>query len=183
VHKFDKISRIDLYLETLDNFIAMRRINLADVPLEGTPPSPNGHFRSSSQNVSIALGRCRNSDSKRETHPFDLELCRVPSGASPCPYHSHSAQSELYLVISGRGKIRVPEGLIELIPGDAVFCPPGEPHQIINDGPDDLVFYIIADDPVGESCYYPDSDKWGLPDNLNGPILKGTAVDYFHGEE
>ena len=69
------------------------------------------------------------------------------------------------------------------MPGDAVFCPPGEPHQIINDDPEDLVFYIIADDPVGESCYYPDSDKWGLPANLKGPILKGTAFDYFHGEE
>jgi hypothetical protein len=33
---------------------------------------------------------------------------------------------------------------------------PGEPHQIINDSEKDLVFYIIADNPLGESCYYPD---------------------------
>ena len=42
-----------------------------------------------------------------------------------------------------------------------------EPHQIINDGIEELVFYIIADNPVGDSCYYPDSDKWGLPSNLS----------------
>ena len=46
-----------------------------------------------------------------------------------------------------------------------------------------LCITIIADNPVGETCYYPDSDKWGLPSNLNGPVLKGKAVDYFEGEE
>ena len=34
--------------------------------------------------------------------------------------------------------------------------------------------------PVEEN---PDSDKWGLPSNLNGPVLKGKAVDDFEGEE
>jgi uncharacterized cupin superfamily protein len=107
----------------------------------------------------------------------------VPPGASSCPYHAHSGQSELYLVLSGSGKFRSPGGLTDLNSGDAVYCGPGEPHQIINDGEKDLVFYIIADNPVGESCYYPDSDKWGLPENLSGPFLKGIAVGYFDGEE
>jgi uncharacterized cupin superfamily protein len=89
----------------------------------------------------------------------------------------------LYLVLSGSGKFRTPEGLTELTSGDAIFCAPGDPHQIINDGSDELVFHIIADNPVGDTCYYPDSDKWGLPLNLNGPVLKGKAVDYFEGEE
>ena len=90
---------------------------------------------------------------------------------------------ELYLVLSGSGKFRSPAGLTELTTGDAVYCGPGEPHQIINDSEKDLVLYIIADNPVGESCYYPDSEKWGLPENLNGPILKAVAVGYFDGEE
>ncbi len=55
--------------------------------------------------------------------------------------------------------------------------------RVVHDGIEELVFYIIADNPVGETCYYPDSDKWGLPSNLNGPVLKGKAVDYFEGEE
>jgi uncharacterized cupin superfamily protein len=161
----------------------MHKVNLSQVPAEENPSSPSGRFRSFSQDISRALGHVRDSDSKRSTHPFDLELCRVPAGASPCPYHAHSGQSELYLILSGSGKFRTPAGLVELTVGDVVFCPPGEPHQIINDSRQDLVFYIIADNPVGESCYYPDSEKWGLPRNLDGPILKGTSVDYFDGEE
>jgi uncharacterized cupin superfamily protein len=86
------------------------------------------------------------------------------------------------LVLSGSDKFRSPAGPTELTVGDAVYCGAGEPHQIINDGKD-FVFYVIADNPVGETCYYPDSDKWGLPLNLNGPILKGVAVGYFDGEE
>jgi len=137
----------------------MRKVNLSQVPVEEHPPSPAGRFRSFSQNISKALGHIKDSDSRQSTHPFDLELCRVPAGAASSPYHAHSSQSELYLVVSGSGRFRTPQGLTELISGDAVFCAPGEPHQIINDGTEELVFYIIADNPVGESCYYPDSDK------------------------
>jgi uncharacterized cupin superfamily protein len=161
----------------------MHKVNLSQVPIEENPSSPSGRFRSFSQEISKALGHIKDSDSKQCTHPFDLELCRVPAGASASPYHAHSAQSELYLILSGSGKLRTPQGLTELVDGDAVFCAPGEPHQIINDSAEDLMFYIIADNPVGESCYYPDSDKWGLPSNLDGPVLKGKAVDYFDGEE
>jgi uncharacterized cupin superfamily protein len=161
----------------------MRKVNLSQVPVEENPPSPAGRFQSFSQNISQALGHVKGSDSKQNSHPFDLELCRVPAGVSPCPYHAHSGQSELYLILFGSGKFRTPQGITELTSGDAVFCAPGEPHQIINDGVEELVFYIIADNPVGETCYYPDSDKWGLPSNLNGPVLKGKAVDYFEGEE
>jgi uncharacterized cupin superfamily protein len=161
----------------------MRKVNVSQVPVEENPPSPCGRFRSFSQNISIALGHIKDSDSKANSHPFDLEICRVPPGVSSSPYHAHSGQSELYLVLSGSGKFRSPAGPTELTVGDAVYCGAGEPHQIINDGEEDLVFYIIADNPVGETCYYPDSDKWGLPLNLNGPILKGVAVGYFDGEE
>ena len=161
----------------------MRKVNLSQVPVEENPPSSTGRFRSFSQNISKALGHIKDSDSKQNSHPFDLELCRLPVGVSPCPYHAHSGQSELYLILSGSGKFRTPQGLTKLTSGDAVFCAPGEPHQIINDGAEELVFYIIADNPVGETCYYPDSDKWALPMNLNGPVLKGKAVDYFEGEE
>jgi len=157
----------------------MRKVNLSQVPVEENPPSPAGRFQSCSQNMSQALGHIKDSDSKQNSHPFDLELCRVPVGLSPCPYHAHSGQSELYLILSGSGKFRTPQGLTELTSGDAVFCAPGEPHQIINDGIEELVFYIIADNPVGETCYYLDSDKWGLPSNLNGPVFEPIADTNF----
>jgi uncharacterized cupin superfamily protein len=87
-----------------------------------------------------------------------LELCRVAAGVSPSPYHAHSGQSELYLILSGSGKFRTQQGLTpEITGGDAVFCAPGESHQIINDGIEELVFYVIPDNPVGDTCYYPDA--------------------------
>ena len=108
----------------------------------------------------------------------------MPPGASPCPYHLHSAQSEMYIVLSGLGQIRTENGLEPIGVGDAIFVSPGEAHQIVNNSTQELVFYIIADNPIGETSYYPDSDKWGLPLNVGGPILKGgTSLDYFLDEE
>ena len=40
---------------------------------------------------------------------------------------------------------------------------PNEPHQLINNGEEDLVMYVVADNPIGESGYYPDSKKWIVP--------------------
>jgi len=162
----------------------MKKINLHDVPIEHAMPSPKGRYRSSSRNISIALGHAKHSDSKRESHPFDVELCTVPAGSSPCPYHLHSAQSEMYIIVSGTGQIRTQEGVESIGAGDAIFASPGEAHQIVNDSAEELIFYIIADNPIGETCYYPDSDKWGLPLNIGGPILKGSpSLDYFLDEE
>ena len=119
----------------------MHKVNLSQVPVEEHPPSPSGRFRSFSQNISIALGHIKDSDSKANSYPFDLEICQVPPGVSSSPYHAHSGQSELYLILSGSGKFRSPIGLTELTSGDAVYCGPGEPHQIINDGEKDLVTF------------------------------------------
>jgi uncharacterized cupin superfamily protein len=93
----------------------MRKVNLSQVRVEENPPSPAGGFRSFSQNISQVLGHIKDSDSKQHSHPFDLELCRVPAGVSASPYHAHSGQSELYLILSGSGKFRTPQGVSELI--------------------------------------------------------------------
>jgi mannose-6-phosphate isomerase-like protein (cupin superfamily) len=162
----------------------MKRMNISEMPVEHARPSPGGRYLSSSRNISIALGHVKDSDSRRQSHPFDVELCSVPPGKSPCPFHLHSAQSEMYIIVSGQGSIRTKEGSGAIAAGDAMYFPAGDAHQISNTGEGDLLFYIIADNPVGESSYYPDSDKWGLPMNVNGPILKnGPSLDYFLGEE
>jgi mannose-6-phosphate isomerase-like protein (cupin superfamily) len=80
-------------------------------------------------------------------HPFDLALVRIPKGKSLCPYHAHAAESELYLVVSGRGNVRDKNGIAEVGPGDAFLFQPGEPHQLTNGGDEDFVYYVIADNP------------------------------------
>src|SRR5881296_4021088 len=106
----------------------MRKINLKDVP-EQERKSPQGKFGRFSKNISIALGREPESLDLAKRHPFDLALVRIPKGKTLCPYHSHSCESELYLVVSGKGSIRDKSGTTEVGPGDAFFFGPGEAHQ------------------------------------------------------
>ena len=160
----------------------MRKVNIQDVPLEPRD-SPKGQFGRRSRHISIALGRVERSDLKSESHPFDLELCTVPAGRAMCPYHSHSAQWEMYVVVAGRGQVRSAEGIAEAGPGDAFVFGPHEPHQMIAPGPEDFTFYIIADDPPSDACHYPDSDKWLVPARAQRRVLRGVEVDYHDGEE
>ena len=159
----------------------MHKINTNHLE-ELTWASPKGKFAGAGKQVSEALGRKPNSTDLRERHPFDVEICRIPPGNTPYPYHSHSAQWEFYHLISGQGIVRHQEGTTAIEAGDAFIFMPGEPHQIINDGQQDLVLYVVADNPIGESCYYPDSKKWGvtLPERR---IIRSDALDYYDGEE
>src|SRR5437879_2243857 len=115
----------------------MEKVNLKDIQ-ERVRQSPKGKFGRRMKEISVALGRDPESLDLRKRHPFDLALVRIPKGKTLCPYHSHSAESELYLVVSGRGSVRDKDGTTEVGPGDAVFFQPREPHQLTNAGADDV---------------------------------------------
>src|SRR6187401_2408432 len=160
----------------------MQKINVNEIQ-ERKRQSPNGKFARASKDISIALGRDPESFDLRNRHPFDLALIRIPKGKALCPYHSHSAESELYLVVSGKGSIRDKEGTTTVTAGDAFLFGPGEAHQLTNAGEEDFVYYVIADNPRGDSCYYPDSGKWAAPwDGPEEAIIKGEIADYYDGE-
>jgi uncharacterized cupin superfamily protein len=99
-----------------------------------------------------------------------------------CPYHSHSAQWEFYHVIEGSGQVRDAGGLTTIAVGDAFIFKPGEAHQILNHSERDLVLYIVADNPIGESCHYPDSGKW-LVQSPERRVIRSEALEYLDGEE
>src|SRR6202162_4820005 len=98
--------------------MSMRKVNLKDVP-EQERKSPEGKFGRASKNISVALGREPESLDLAKRHPFDLALVRIPKGKSLCPYHAHAAESELYLVASGKGNIRDKHGSTIVTAGDA----------------------------------------------------------------
>jgi uncharacterized cupin superfamily protein len=161
----------------------MRKVNLRDIE-ERARQSPKGKFGRRSKDISIALGRDPESLDLMERHPFDLALVTIPKGKSLCPYHSHSAESELYLVVSGRGKVRDKDGWTDVGQGDAFFFGPGQAHSLANAGEEDFAYYIIADNPRGDSCFYPDSGKWAVAtEGLEEIIVQGKQADYFDGEE
>ncbi len=145
--------------------------------------SPKGKFGGSAKQVSEALGRKPESLNLEERHPFDVEILRLEPGQTPYPFHSHSAQWEFYHVISGTGTVRYDDGESAIKPGDAFLFKPGEAHQITNTGVDcDLIIYVIADNPVGESCHYPDSGKW-LVRSPERQLIRSEQLDYYDGEE
>jgi len=166
----------------------MLKINLKNVS-EQERKSPKGKFGRVVKNISVALGREPDSLDLSKRHPFDLALVRIPKGKSLCPYHAHAAESELYVVVSGRGMVRDKDGITEVGPDDAFFFQPGQAHQLSNAGEEDFVYYVIADNPrsggtTGDSCYYPDSNKWAVtPDAVEELIVKGMETDYYDGEE
>jgi uncharacterized cupin superfamily protein len=159
----------------------MRKINLGDIPEESWF-SPKGKFGGASKEISVALGRKPHSTDLNERHPFDVEVSRLPPGMSVCPYHAHSAQWEFYHVISGNGVVRHQDGTTPIEPGDAFIFEPNQAHQLTNSGSQDLVFLTVADNPIGESCYYPDSEKW-LVRSPERKIIRSDPLDYYDGEE
>ena len=160
----------------------MQKVHISRIP-EDSWISPKRKFAGFSKSVSIALGRQDGSTNLRDRHPFDLEILRLAPGQTPYPYHLHSAQWELYHVISGKGIVRHKDGITPIEQGDAFSFGPNEPHQLTNNGTvEDLVVLVIADNPIGESSYYPDSRKW-LVRSPERRLLRGEALDYYDGEE
>ena len=159
----------------------MKKINLRDIKEESWT-SPKGTFSGASKEVSVALGREPTSTDLRKRHPFDVEILRLAPGQNPYPYHSHSAQWEFYHVLSGRGSVRHKDGTTAVEAGDAFIFPPAEPHALLNDGTEDLVISVVADNPFGESCHYPDSNKWVVlsPERR---LMRSEPLEYYDGEE
>jgi uncharacterized cupin superfamily protein len=162
----------------------VKKINVKDIK-EDPWQSPRGKYVGSFTGISEALGRDPASLDLTKRHPFDLELNRVPPGKKNFPYHAHSAQWEMYVIVSGNGKVRDQDGATEVSADDAFIFQPNEPHQIENSGSEDLIFYVIADNPIGESGYYPDSSKWKInrKSQADRVVIKGSETDYFDGEE
>ena len=143
--------------------------------------SPKGKYHLFRRHLSLAMGGKKDAGTWGGGHPFDLELTRVPPGKTNWPYHAHAAQWEMYIILSGRGQVRTTGGEIEVGPGDCFINPPGEPHQMRNTGTEDLIFYVIADNPPADVGTYPDSNKWFAKPQRKA--FEITEVDYYKGEE
>jgi uncharacterized cupin superfamily protein len=162
----------------------MQKVNIDEVK-EDPWQSPKGKYTVVFKGISEALGREPSSLDLAKRWPFDLEWSRVPPGKSNFPFHAHSAQWEMYLIVSGNGTVRDKDGSTNVVAGDAFIFGPDEPHQITNSGDVDLIYYVIADNPIGESAYYPDSKKWkaNKTSAADRVVIKGRETDYFDGEE
>jgi Uncharacterized conserved protein, contains double-stranded beta-helix domain len=158
----------------------MKKVQLDSLPFTESK-SPKGKFHLFRRNLSLALGGKRDVGEWGGGHPFDVEEFRIPPGASNFPFHAHLAQWEFYLVTAGSGTVRTGDGQTSIGPGDAFLFPPGEAHQVINTGTEDLVFLVVADNPRADVIEYPDSGKIGVKPQKK--FFKSPPCDYFEGEE
>jgi uncharacterized cupin superfamily protein len=115
-------------------------------------------------------------------------LWELPPGKRSFPLHVHHVTEEALFVVSGRGKVRTPEGLTEIGPGDYVSFPAGgTAHQLVNDGTEPLVYVGMAAVSGVDVVEYPDSNKLAaavgnFPSSRRFLFRKDTQVDYFEGE-
>jgi len=143
--------------------------------------SPKGRYHLFRRHISEALGAPRDAGVAGGGHPFDIEMAKLPPGGMNFPFHAHSSQWEVYIILSGSGVLRIGEDVVDISGGESFVCPPGTAHQLKNTGAKELVYYIIADNPPADLIHYPDSNKW-----LTKPqkqCFTMEKVEYFAPED
>jgi uncharacterized cupin superfamily protein len=84
----------------------------------------------------------------------------VKPGAKSAKYHSHSMQEEFFLILRGRGILRLNGEETAVKPGDFISKPAGRgiAHQFINDGTDILQILDIGTREKNDIVTYPDEN-------------------------
>ena len=67
--------------------------------------------------------------------------------------HSHGEQVELQICFRGRGRVLVDGAAHPLVPGTACFLGHDVKHEIVNEGPDELVMLWVITPPGLESFF------------------------------
>ncbi len=111
-----------------------------------------------------------------------VNLMRVPPGRTPCPFHAHRLEDEVFFVLEGKGVLRYGDELREIRKGDCISCPAGigVAHQIANPFATDLVYLAIGRHDPEEVCTYPDTGKVLVRSLQTVGRLEGT--EYMDGE-
>jgi len=119
-------------------------------------------------------------------------LFEIPPGQATFPYHQHSANEEMLIVLSGRPALRTPDGWRDLTEGEVVAFPVGDrgAHQIANRSAEAVRVLLISEMNAPEVNLYPDTGKVGAMTRAPGSRGAGDvwvfrdehAVDYWEGE-
>jgi uncharacterized cupin superfamily protein len=95
--------------------------------------------------------------------------------------HCHQRQEELYVLLEGRGRIRVDEEALELAPLDALLVEPDSLRQIFNDTDAEALWLVVGAPPEAANTLemseaelrrlYPEGPR-ALPPELGGGELR-----------
>lgn len=106
-------------------------------------------------------------------------------GKRGCPYHYHRVQEELFVIVRGRGTLRVDGERLPIVAGDVIFVPPGPEyaHQIENDSDAPLEFLSFSTQEEVDVVEYPDSGKrMARAPGLRHVTRAADGLDYWEGE-
>ena len=116
-------------------------VNLDDVLFDDL--EENGYYTSRRALFSAGIG----------ARKLGYNLTVLPPGKAQCPFHSHRAEEEMFLILDGEGELRFGEERYPLRRHDVIACPVGGPevaHQIINTGQSDLRYLALSSrEPTG----------------------------------
>jgi uncharacterized cupin superfamily protein len=122
-------------------------------------------------------------------------LTVLAPGKRAYPFHNHRVNEEMFIVVEGRGELRIGSARYPIRRGDVIACPAGgqeTAHQIINSGDGELRYLALSTQKSPEVAEFPDSGKYALllddgggegetmPLRTMGRI--GATVDYWEGE-
>ena len=159
-------------------------LNLADVAVQLPASLPTG---AAAERYDLRRGEIAGRIGARQ---LGCRLTVVAPGKSACPFHSHRAEEEMFVILEGSGELRYGAQRHALRAGDIIACPTGGPetaHQIINTGAAELRYLGISTHSPAEVCEYPDSGKFGAFGDDTSPPFRhlgrpGDARDYWEGE-
>lgn len=116
------------------------------------------------------------------TRTTGMTLIEIRAHARSYPFHCHSAEEELFVVLDGSGTLRLGDERHELRPGHVVSRPAGTriAHQFIA-GDGGMTVLAYSDIEPGDITFYPDSGKVKL--RGLGVTLRVEPVDYWDGED
>ena len=125
------------------------------------------------------------------TGKLSAGLWELPPGKKSFPFHMHHVTEEALYVVSGNAKVRTSDGLTPISAGDFVMFPPGPSggaHQLINDGPEPMVYLALGVGMGFDIVEYPDSGKVSSAVQAGAErkrfiFKKDSQVEYFAGEE
>jgi len=106
---------------------------------------------------------------------------KVAPGGCSCPFHCHSAEEEILVVLDGHGTLRLGDERRPVKAGHVIARPPGTgvAHQLVA-GHGGLTLLSWGTRVANDITWYPDSKKVSL--RGVGIRLAVEPLDYWHGE-
>lgn len=128
-----------------------------------------------------------------KSEKLGASLYEIPAGQATFPYHAHSANEEMLIVLSGQPHLRTPDGWRELAEGEVVAFRVGEDgaHQLQNRGAQHARVLVVSTMIAPEVNLYPDTGKLMAATRAPGASDEGfqeayrreQATDYWTDEE